>query len=83
VQLDDICRFQDWPWSLTPSLAWPDDRSWCLATEIDFDSTLVACSEKCAAALLADDRLEALEVPPEGRLDIEGDALNRWEHHGS
>lgn len=72
-----ICRFQDSPWSLTPSLAWPDDRSWCVATEIDFDSTLVACGEDCAAALLADDRIEALRVPPDGRLDIEGDLLNR------
>jgi hypothetical protein len=72
-----ICGFQDSPWSLTPSLAWPDDRSWCVATEIDFDSTLVACGEDCAAVLLADDRIEALRVPPEGRLDIEGDLLNR------
>jgi hypothetical protein len=76
VPLDEVCQFHEPPWSLTPSLVWPDDRSWCVATEIDFDSTLVACSQPCAAALLADDRLEALEVPPGGRLDIDGDILN-------
>ncbi|MGH8301512.1 MAG: hypothetical protein ACRET5_08615, partial [Steroidobacteraceae bacterium] len=25
----------------SPNLFWPDDRAWCVATEIDFDSTLV------------------------------------------
>ncbi len=48
----------------------------CVATEIDFDSTVVAASEECAAALLADDRLEALAVQPEDRLAIGGDVLN-------
>jgi len=74
--LDGVCRLQDWPWTVSPNLAWPDDRSWCVATEIDFDSTLVACSDECAAGLLADPRLETFQVPPEGRLDIEGDVLN-------
>src|SRR5439155_11541610 len=71
--LDGVCRLLDWPWMVAASLAWPDDRSWFVATEIDFDSTLVACGESCAAALLANSRLESLEVPPDGRLDIEGD----------
>jgi hypothetical protein len=64
------------PLGITPSLVWPDDRAWCVTTEIDFDSTLVGCSEECAAALVANDRLEALLVPPDGRLDIGGDELN-------
>jgi len=64
------------PLSITPSLVWPDDRAWCVATETDFDSTLVGCSEECAEALVADERLEALQVPPDGRLDIDGDELN-------
>lgn len=76
LPIGDACRLQDRPWMLTPSLAWPDDQAWCVATEIDFDSTLVACSEGCAAALVADGRLEALQVPAEGRLDVHGDVLN-------
>jgi hypothetical protein len=61
---------------VTPNLAWPDDQAWCVASEIDFDSTLVGASRACADALLRDDRLEAVEVAAEDRLDIEGDILN-------
>ena len=64
------------PLNISPSLAWPDDRAWCVATEIDFDSTLVAASEECAAALLADDRLEVVQVQPDDYLNIGGDRLN-------
>lgn len=61
---------------ITPSLAWPEDRAWCVASEVDFDSTLVGASEECAAALLADDRIETLLVQPDDRLDSGGDTLN-------
>ena len=71
--IPELCRF---PLRITPSLAWPDDHSWCVATEVDFDSTVVAATEECAAALLADDRLEALRVQPDDRLDFGGDVLN-------
>lgn len=29
-------------WAQPPSIRWPDDHAWVLATEIDFGSTLVA-----------------------------------------
>lgn len=29
-------------WAHSPSILWPDDHGWAIATEIDFDSTLVA-----------------------------------------
>lgn len=32
---------------LTPSLWWPDDRTWCVATEIDFRWTYVGGSQVC------------------------------------
>lgn len=60
---------------LPPNMWWPDDKSWFVATEIDFDSTLVGCSRDCASALLASD-LEALEVSPDTRLDLGGDTVN-------
>jgi hypothetical protein len=53
----------------SPSLLWPADRSWCLATEIDVDSTLVA-------ALLAEPRLEAWQVEPGDDLTEAGDVVN-------
>lgn len=71
-----MCELTRPPLRVTPSIAWPDDRAWCVASEIDFDSTLVAASRKCADTLLADDRLETVEVRAEDRLDIGGDTLN-------
>jgi hypothetical protein len=71
-----ISELTHYPLGVTPSLAWPDDRAWFVGCEIDFDSTLIATSEECAAALLSDDRLETVVVRPEDRLDIGGDVLN-------
>jgi hypothetical protein len=46
----------------TPSLLWPDDRSWCVATEVDFDSTLVGGTRALVDAVLGDETLEAFEI---------------------
>jgi len=51
----------------SPSLCWPDDSTWCLATEIDFNSTYVGCSEACSRDILAPPDVEALVVDQEGR----------------
>ncbi|MGO2539685.1 MAG: hypothetical protein ACTH8J_00925 [Specibacter sp.] len=59
-----------------PNLAWPADRSWCLATEIDFDSTLVGGTAELIAAVVHSLDLEALEVTPAGNLSSEGDKFN-------
>ncbi len=75
--IEVVPRFEFSPGSLqTPNMWWPQDRAWFVATEIDFDSTLVACNDTCARALLISE-LEALEVLPEDRLDIDGDSINR------
>jgi hypothetical protein len=47
-----------------------------VATEIDFDSTIIAATNAGAEALLDCDGVEALLVPSEGRLDIAGDEIN-------
>jgi Protein of unknown function (DUF2510) len=64
------------PLAVAANLAWPDDRAWYVVTDVDFDSTLVATSEECAAALLVDHGLEALPVHALDRIDIDGDVLN-------
>ncbi|MFC4905869.1 hypothetical protein [Actinomadura gamaensis] len=46
----------------SPNLFWPADRGWCVATEIDLESTYVGGSAALAEALLTDDRFEALSV---------------------
>jgi hypothetical protein len=66
----------DWFVPQSPSLLWPADRSWCLATEIDFDSTLVGGPAELAEALLAAPGLEAWAVPPDGDLTLDGDLRN-------
>jgi hypothetical protein len=53
----------------SPNLMWPADRSWCVATEIDFDSTLVGGTEELAESLLATDGLEAWRVDVSDTLD--------------
>jgi hypothetical protein len=74
--IDVVPRFEFLPGRLqTPNMWWPDDRAWFVGTEIDFDSTLVACTRSCAATLLASD-LEVLEISPDSRLDIDGDTVN-------
>ena len=55
---------------------WPTDRSWFVASEIDFDSTLVGGSPELRDALVGHEQLEALEVPPEGDLSLNGDTIN-------
>nr|NLD40647.1 hypothetical protein [Actinomycetales bacterium] len=52
----------------SPNLVWPEDRAWVMVSEIDFDSTLIACSVECADALLQSDGIEALPISRETRL---------------
>ena len=68
---------EPWPTlGLTPQIWWPEDRTWVVATEIDFDSTIVATTNAGTEALLTCEELEALQVPPDGRLDLDGDVIN-------
>ncbi|QHE73049.1 hypothetical protein [Rhodococcus sp. WAY2] len=51
---------------LCPNFWWPDDHTWCVATGIDSDSTLLATNDGALAeAVLSDPRLEALKLEPE------------------
>jgi hypothetical protein len=60
----------------SPSLFWPADRSWCVGTEIDFDSTLVGGSEDLVNAVLAAPGLDAWPVGPADDLSAVGDRPN-------
>ena len=52
-------------WGMAPSLIWPDDRAWYVATEYDFNSTLVGGGRELIGAILDSPDLEAWEVDPE------------------
>lgn len=60
----------------SPNLVWPADHSWCLGTEIDFDSTLVAGDRALIDALIAEPGIEALEVEPDASLHFDADRIN-------
>ena len=66
-------------WAHSPSLLWPDDHAWVLATEIDFDSTLVAGTRALVRELLETPGLEVLSIRTDADLTREGDVLNRPE----
>lgn len=42
----------------SPSLWWPDDRAWCVATDVDLQTTYLGASADCVDRLLHDDQLE-------------------------
>lgn len=73
----------DWPRSSrwpspsreTVNLAWPDDRSWFVASEIDFDSTVIGGSRELIDRVLAAG-LETAEVGETSDLSSEGDRVN-------
>jgi hypothetical protein len=54
--------YADESWYQSFTYWWPSDRAWCLATEIDFDSTYVAGSEECIADVVGHPALEAERV---------------------
>lgn len=46
------------------SIWWPDDRSWCVVTEVDFETTYIGGTRACIEAILAEPGLESLEIDP-------------------
>jgi hypothetical protein len=60
----------------SPNQWWPEDRAWCVATEIDFDSTLVAGSEELVEEITNHPELEAFTVGPTDDLSHAGDEIN-------
>lgn len=48
----------------TPNLFWPDDRAWCVASELDTTSTFVGGSQSLIDQVIGSDDIEALPVNP-------------------
>lgn len=59
----------------SPSIWLPEDRSWCVATEVDLDSTYIAGSEECIDALI-DSEFEVMRIPSDARVDVGADTIN-------
>ncbi|MFH8252876.1 hypothetical protein ACH3VR_21095 [Microbacterium sp. B2969] len=66
-ELMDAAWAQRVPWAepqapqftASPSLVWPDDRAWVLATDVDADATIVAGPPALIRTLSTDARIEA------------------------
>ncbi|MCV7103405.1 hypothetical protein [Mycobacterium palustre] len=58
------------------NLWWPDDRAWCVATDIDLDSTYLGGSQACIEEMLAASDLEAMPIAPAAGVTADSDALN-------
>jgi hypothetical protein len=65
------------PWSHRPcNLWWPDDHAWCVATEIDLDSTYIGGSQACIEELLANPELEVTAIDLTAGVTADSDTLN-------
>ena len=69
-------------WGHSPSIWWPEDRAWCVATDIDLFDTYVGGSEECIEAVLSNPDLEALLTTLDARLDLGGDTINAKDASG-
>ena len=63
-------------WGQAPNIWWPEDRAWCVATDIDSFDTYVGGSKPCIEQVLVHPDLEALPIAVDARIDYIGDAIN-------
>ncbi|WP_164465989.1 hypothetical protein [Actinoplanes teichomyceticus] len=63
----------------SPSLWWPEDHAWCVATDVDLDSTYVGGSRECVEALTTDDHIEAMPISAGDSVTRDSDRLNAAE----
>lgn len=61
---------------LSANLWWPDDQSWCVATDIDLDSTYLGASQACIQELAANSELEVMPLSATAGVTADSDTLN-------
>ena len=60
----------------TANMVWSDDRSWCLASEIDLNTTYIGGPAPLIEGLLAADDLEVWPAQLDDDVTIDADTLN-------
>jgi hypothetical protein len=66
----------DWFIPQSPNLFWPADQAWCVASEIDFDSTLVGGTPQLIDAILQARTFDSWAVQPDDSLAADADRIN-------
>lgn len=62
------------PLHQSANLWWPEDRAWCVATEVDFMTTYIGGTEEAIRAIVESPHLESDRVEPSDR--VSADPLN-------
>lgn len=82
-ELEDPAWTERAPWrdaasatTYPPSLAWPADRAWFVACDVDQNTTTVGGSAELVRALCADPRLEAAELAEGAAFFDDADPVN-------
>jgi len=60
----------------SPSLWWPEDRAWCVATDVDLMTTYLGASQACVRELTRSDGLEAMPITLDQPTTWDKDAVN-------
>ncbi len=63
-------------WEDGPNLWWPDDRAWCVASEIDLPYTYVGGPQALIDAIINDPAIEALPATPADGITYDSDKIN-------
>jgi hypothetical protein len=59
------------------NLVWPEDRTWCLASDVDLMSSYLGGSQTVVNALLANPALEACPIYPTDKITFDSDTVNK------
>jgi hypothetical protein len=68
--------FSRWTWPDSASLWWPDDRAWCVATDIDLQSTYIGAGAEGIDAVVANNSLESYAVSIDQGVHWKSDTIN-------
>jgi hypothetical protein len=82
--IDSALRFVwDGDWEQAPNMWWPESRTWCVASEIDLDTTVIGGSREVVDAFLAHPKLECLPVNADDPIHAHADVINGSPNQGS
>ena len=64
------------PWYRSPSLWWPEDRAWCVATDVDLETSYLGASKAGVDALMDKAGVEVMRVAAHQSVGEDADDIN-------